>query len=52
MASQEEWDRITIGEINALFLSLPTVMQRCIAVGEVIIFMVKQIMSVILWTRV
>ena len=29
---QEEWDRITIEEINALFQRLPTVMQRCIAV--------------------
>jgi len=29
---QEEWDRITIGEINTLYNRLPTVMQRCIAV--------------------
>jgi len=29
---QEEWNRITIEEINALFQRLPTVMQRCIAV--------------------
>jgi len=29
---QEEWDRITIEEINALFQRLPTVMQRYIAV--------------------
>jgi len=29
---QEEWDHITIGEINALHNRLPTVMQRCIAV--------------------
>ena len=29
---QEEWDRIAIEEINALFQRLPTVMQRCIAV--------------------
>ena len=30
---QEEWDRITIEEINALFQRLPTVMQRCVAVA-------------------
>ena len=29
---KEEWDRITVEEINALFQRLPTVMQRCIAV--------------------
>jgi len=29
---QEEWDRIAIQEINALFQRLPTVIQRCIAV--------------------
>jgi len=29
---QEEWDRITIEEINALYTRLPTVMQRCIDV--------------------
>jgi len=29
---QEEWDRITVEEINALFQRLPTVMQCCIAV--------------------
>jgi len=28
----EEWDHITIEEINALFQRLPTVMQGCIAV--------------------
>ena len=32
---QEEWDRITIEEANALYLRLPTVMQRCIAVNGV-----------------
>jgi len=30
---QEEWDRIAIEGINALFQRLPTVIQRCIAVG-------------------
>ena len=29
---QEEWDRIAVEEINALFQRLPTVIQRCIAV--------------------
>jgi len=28
----EEWDRITVEEVNALFQRLPTVMQSCIAV--------------------
>ena len=31
-ALQEEWDRITIDEINDLISRLPTVMQRCINV--------------------
>jgi len=39
---QEEWDRVAIEEINALFQRLPTVMQRCIAVdGVITFFMVK-----------
>ena len=28
----QEWDRIAIEEVSALFQQLPTVMQRCIAV--------------------
>ena len=30
---QEEWNHITIEEINALYLRHPTVMQHCIAVN-------------------
>jgi len=29
---QEEWDRVAVEEINALFQRRPTGMQRCIAV--------------------
>jgi hypothetical protein len=30
---QEEWDKITIDEINTEIAKLPTIMRRCIAVN-------------------
>jgi len=48
---QEEWDRVAVEEINALFHRLPTVMQRCIAVDGVITFFMAKLFCNFSWNR-